>query len=277
MISSNRQVNRNERQRQLNTALSVYPKFSPLSDCQIYLINQTTSPMLIQDLIQLARETTQFTIDTECDYVTHEPALIQIEFLNINSVVLLIETCHLPNSSSVLFWLIRSLLKIIFQPSNVILSWGDLFFELAAFLHYGLFSVNAIYQMNVIDVQHRFKKWYNQTFVHMCELRPYHEDSPLCTCLYRPVKNAKNQWSLQRAIAYTFHEFLDKSQTKSHWRQRLSLIGNVHPYAMVNNKMKQTRAHLINYAANDCLAVTKLMMVVELNWTKEQLQRFNQL
>jgi hypothetical protein len=39
----------------------------------------------------------------------------------------------------------------------------------------------------------------------------------------------------------------------------------------------QTRTHLITYGANDCLAVTKLMMVVELNWTKEQLQRFDQL
>jgi len=92
MVSKSRQMNRNEQQRQLNVALSVYPKFSPLSDCQIYLLNQRTSPMLIQDLIQLARQTTRFTIDTECDYLTHEPALIQIEFLNTNSVVLLIET-----------------------------------------------------------------------------------------------------------------------------------------------------------------------------------------
>ncbi len=106
MVSNNRQMNRNERQRQLNMALCVFPKFSPLFDCQIYLINQTTPSMLIQDLIQLAKQTTQFTIDTECDYITHKPALIQIEFLNINSVVLLIETCHLPHHSSVLFWLI---------------------------------------------------------------------------------------------------------------------------------------------------------------------------
>ena len=113
-------MNRNERQRQLNMALSVLPAFTPLTDCQIYLINQTTSPLLLPDLIQLARQTTQFIIDTEHDYWTHEPAVIQIQFLHTSSVVLLIETCHLPNRSSVLFWLIRSLLKIVFQPANVL-------------------------------------------------------------------------------------------------------------------------------------------------------------
>jgi len=91
------------------------------------------------------------------------------------------------------------------------------------------------------------------------------------------VKNPANQWSLQRAIAYTFHEFLDKSQTKSNWRSRLSLTSNPHQYSLLDNNMKQTRAHLITYAASDCLAVTKLTMVLELSWTKEQLQRFNQL
>jgi hypothetical protein len=140
-----------------------------------------------------------------------------------------------------------------------------------------LFSLNTVHQINAIDVQRRFKTWYNQTFPHICGLRPSHEDSSLCLCLHRPVKNATNQWSLQRAIAYTFREFLDKSRTKSRWSQRLSLISNVHQYTMINSKMKQTRTHLIIYAVNDCLAVTKLMMVVELNWTKEQLQRFNQL
>ncbi len=178
--------------------------------------------------------------------------------------------------SSALFWLIRSLLKIILQSSNVIFSWGDIIFELCAFIHYGLFSFNTIHQINAIDVQRCFKKWYNQTFVHMCTLQPYHEDSPLCTCLYRPVKNATNQWSLQRAIAYTFHEFLDKSRTKSNWSQRLSFISNIYQYNIIHYKMKQARIHLITYAVNDCLAVTKLMMVVKLNWTKEQLQHFNQ-
>ncbi len=109
-----------------------------------------------------------------------------------------------------------------------------------------MFSLNTLHQINAIDIQRDFKKWYNQTFPHMCGLRQ-------------------------------FREFLDKSRIKSNWGQCLSLIGNVHQYAMVNKKMKQTRAHLINYATNDCLAVTKLTMVVELNWTKEQLQRFNQL
>ena len=277
IVSNHRKMNRYQRQRQLNAALSVYPTFSPLADCQIYLLNASTLPSLIKDLIELARRTTRFTIDTECDYLTHEPALIQIEFLNINSAMILIETCHLPHASSVLFWLIRSLLKVIFQPANTILSWGDVTFELSAFVHYGLFSLHAVHQITNIDVQLRFKEWYNQTFPHTCGLQPsHHDDSTLCVCSHRPIKQTNNPWSLQRAIAYTFHEFLDKTPTKSDWSQSLSLVRNVYQHSTMKRNIRPTRTHLITYAANDCLAVTKLMMVVDLNWTRKQLQQFNQ-
>jgi hypothetical protein len=209
-------MNRNERQRRLNIELSVLSTFTPLNnDYQIYHINRTTSTVLVQDLIQLARKTTRFTMDTEIDYYTHEPALIQIEFIETNSILLFIETCHLPCPSSVLFWLLQSLFKVIFHPSNVIFSWSDLLFELTNFLHYGLFSLNSIHQINNLNIQVRFKEWYNQTFLHKCGLQPFDDDHQLCTCLYRLVKHKNNQWSLQKAIAYTFHEFLDKSRTKS--------------------------------------------------------------
>ena len=140
-------MSRSERQRQLNMALSVLPAFTPLTDCQSYLINQTTSVLLFPDLIQLARQTTQFIIDTEHDYWTHEPA-----------VILLIETCHLPHHSSVLFWLIRSLLKVILQPANDLFAWGDLLFELSDFVHSDLFSLDNIYKINAIDAQCPFKE-----------------------------------------------------------------------------------------------------------------------
>ena len=141
--------NRYEQRRQLNMELSAVPTFLPFTDCQIYLVNYLTSPMLLQDLIQLARQTTRFAIGTEHDYVTHEPALLQIEFFHVHSVVLLIEACHLPHSSSVLFWLIKSLLKTIFSPSNVLLSWGDLVVELNTFVDYGLVSQHMIHQWSL--------------------------------------------------------------------------------------------------------------------------------
>ena len=133
MVNANCPSTRNQRQRQLNQQLSVLPSFTPLNQYHIYHIHRFTSPTLLHDLIQLARETTQFTVDTENDYSTHVPALIQIEFIGTTSVVLLIETCHLPHPSSVLSWLIRSLLSIIFRTSNTIYAWGDVVDELLDF------------------------------------------------------------------------------------------------------------------------------------------------
>jgi len=274
MVENNRQMNRNERQRQINMRLSVLPTFTPLNDCQIYLINQSTSTMVVHNLIEMARKTTRFTIDTEHDYETHEPALIQIEFIQTNSIVLIIETCHLPHVSSVLFWLIRSLLQIIFQSSNIIYSWGDLKVELSDFIHCGLFCLNTVRQLSIKDIQRYFKKWYNKTFVHQCGLPSFHDDHHLCTCLYRPVKDKNNQWSLQKAIAYTFLEFLDKSRTKSDWSRRLSRR-NIQQYSMINKPIMRNHEDLILYAVNDCLAVTKLLMVLESNWTKAQLRQYN--
>ncbi len=83
--SKEKQMGRNERQRQLNQTFSVLPTFSPLANCHIYHLNQTTSLHSLPHLIELARETTRFTIDTEHDYWTHEPALIQMTNVTICS------------------------------------------------------------------------------------------------------------------------------------------------------------------------------------------------
>jgi hypothetical protein len=264
MVFHDREVNRNERQRQLNMKLSVLPKFIPANDYKIYHINRITSPILLPDLIQLARETIKFTIDTEHDYYTHQAALIQIEFIQAKSVVLLIETCHLPHASSLLFWLIQSLFKVILQPSNTIYSWGDAIFELSHFIQYGLFSSKTLQQINTINIQKRFKKWYNKIFVHDCGLLPLDNDNPLCTCLHRPVKNKNDQWSLQKAIAYTFNQFLDKKRRKSSWSRSLD-IAYLQQHSVLNNNQKKILEHLILYAVNDCLAVTKLLVPLKLN------------
>ena len=258
-------ISRNERQQQLNTKLSVLPAFSPLNDYQVYHINRATSAMLLPDLIQCASRTTRFSIDTEHDYYTHQAALIQIEFIQDKSVVVLIETCHLPHASSVLFWLIRSLLKVVFKSSNTIYAWGNAIHQLSDFVQYGVFSSQTLYQMNAIDVQHDFKKWYNKTFFHHCGvLPPFYDNNALCTCRHRSVRNPNNQWSLQNAIAYTFDQFLDKSRTKSRWCRPLD-IAYVQERFGLNDKQKRNLEYIIRYAVNDCLAVTKILVFLEDN------------
>ena len=259
MVNNKRQSDRNERQEKLNLELSVLPTFTPLNDCQIYHINRATSAMLLPNLIELARRTTRFTIDTEHDYRTHEAALIQIEFIQPESIVLLIETCHLPHQSSALFWLIQALFKVIFKSSNVIYSWGDGIHELTDFIHYNLFSSHTIDQINNLDIQLHFKQWYNKTFLH----RSVH-GYQLFTRLYRSDEHEDHQWSLQKAIAYAFNEFLDKSRTKSRWSRPLN-CSSIRRYSIIHNNAKKMHERLILYAINDCLAVTKLLTILELN------------
>ena len=266
-------MTRHERQRQLNIQLSALPSFTPLNGYELHHINHSTPSLLLQDLIDMARKTMRYSIDTENDYRTHRPALIQIEFVRQRSIVLLVEVCHLPHPSSTLFWLMRSLFKVILQPANMILSWGDAIRELSEFVPCGLFSTTMVDQMRMIDVQGRFKGWYNNTFRHTCGV-PSRDDHPSCTCSHRPVKNSSNPWSLQKAVACTFYQFLDKTRTKSNWSQRLDR-GDVRSSSMFDRNANIIRAQMIQYATNDCLAVTKLFAVLEYEWTKRQLQEYN--
>lgn len=262
----NPQNGKNARKREINCELSTLPIFTPLNHYKVCHVNWTTSTMLLHDLIQLAKKTRQFTIDTEHDYFTHEPALIQIEFIRSDSVILLIEACHLPDKSSVLFWLIRSLMQVILKSSNLIFSWGDTIDELANFIHFGLFSLKTIEDIQPVDVQYQFKAWYNKSFPHFCGLS-YDDDDFTCPCPHRPLHHANHKWSLQRAIAYTFYEFLDKGRTKSRWSQYL-YPNNIHR-SSPKTQDQQIRQQMIQYAVNDCLSVTKLAKLLDFNWTKE--------
>lgn len=99
--------------------------------------------------------------------------------------------------------------------------------------------------------------------VHQCSLQPLEDDHPHCTCAHRPLKSENDQWSLQRAVAYTFSQFLDKKCTKSGWSR---------PLTYRDEREQQYVDELIRYAAKDCLAVTKLQMTLERCWTREHLE-----
>ena len=268
-------MNRNERKRQLNTELSVLPTFVPIQDCRIRRIDHTTESYEFYHLIKLARITDRYTIDTEKDIVTRQPALIQVEFLGTESIVLVVQVCHLPRAGSSLLWMMQALFKIILAPSNRFYAWGDLKRELADFVPCGLISSELIRQMQEpTDVQQVFKGWYNRTFTHDCRLSSSGvvDDHPSCTCSHRPMKNQKELWSLQRAVAYAFGEFLDKSRTKSRWGQPIRHVDDIRRSDIIQKHRKSLFDQLLLYAIDDCLAVTKLAMVIESSWSKRQLQ-----
>jgi hypothetical protein len=152
----------------------------------------------------------------------------------------------------------------------MIYSWGDILSELTDFIQYGLFPSEILHQINHIDVQQHFKIWYNKTFTHECDLLPFDDDNMLCTCSHRPVKNKNDQWSLQKAIAYTFDEFINKNRTKSHWSRCLDVVNSHQRFSIINRKQKKILEELILYAVNDCLAVTKLLAIIEFIYMEEQ-------
>jgi hypothetical protein len=109
-----------------NYELSTLPMFTLPHHYDVYYINWATPTSLLHDLIQYARQIKEFTVDTENQNYSNRPALIQIEMIGASeSIVLLLEMFHLPHESSVLFWLMKSLLKIILHPSKLIQSWGN--------------------------------------------------------------------------------------------------------------------------------------------------------
>ena len=65
--------------------------------------------------------------------------------------------------------------------------------------------------MYIVDIQEKFKLWYNSTFTHddICEqIVDFGDiDGPLCSCSFRPYKQYDAKWSLLYAIAYTFGQY----------------------------------------------------------------------
>lgn len=270
-------MSRSAQQKSFNKLLSDLPKFTPINEeYYIYSISQITSSVHLRDLIRLAGQTTRFTINTEHDRQAQQSALIQIEFVNRDrSAIVLIQTCHLPDQTSILFSLLRELFQIVLQSSNVLYGWGDMKYELERFVHFGLFSRHTLAQINFVNVQSTFKQWYNRTFLHRCGLPSCSDDNELCKCLFRPMKFQEIDWPLQKAIAVLFWQFLDKTLTRSRWSMPFFISETIGHYSKLSNKTSKTFSEQhIFFAVNDCLAVTKLWMILEMNWTQAELQQY---
>lgn len=109
------------------------------SSYRFYFINSETSTETLVDLIEFAKETKTYTLDTEDQQRFRQPslgALIQIEFTHSHdrSIVLLIETFYLPPEDSSRFEKIGLLCRTIFSKEHRILTWGELENELSKFL-----------------------------------------------------------------------------------------------------------------------------------------------
>lgn len=273
--------------------LQNFPLFSWPShnyDSPVFL-NHMTSEFTLNSTLDALTDIRLFSIDTEST-VSHStqqsniPSLIQIHALiNVHrSIVLIIETQHLPRTNTMEFSLIQQICQRIFSSSNRIVAWGDPIAELKTFEMFNLFNCSSIEQP--VNLQILFAQYWNAQNPHelscpmsssrssndftdeiICMISsndildeyalPTSEpDSPLCTCQHdiRPYKTVNALWSLQKAIMLLFREALDKELTMSHWD--LGIDHALHPFS--SNLDHTKREALISYAVNDVITVARL-------------------
>ena len=219
----------------------------PPSSYRYYHINRETSTDTLDDLTEYAQVTTEFSIDTEGQSrrppQQPDPALIQIEFIQQDypSLILLIETLHLPPQHSKRFEKIRELCQAIFTNNHKIYSWGPAKTELRKFFRFNLFDEHNMSRINVKDIQKKFKWLFHSA----------HPSSP-----YVKIKQTET-YSLQMALFITCNQWLDKRMTLADWGCGIDMALGTYRQSNKEDEL-EIRQLMEAYAMNDCLAVTKI-------------------
>lgn len=225
------------------------PFEKPPSSYRYFHIHTETPIDIIDDLIDYANEITTYTVDTEDQMRLRQEslgALIQIEFIYPNkpTIIILIETLHLPPRNSTLFEKISRLCKTIFKKGHLIYGWGKITKEMNKMYRYKLFNIDDMNEITEVDVQSDFKRWFNETYP---------------TSIHRKTAN-NEKFSLQKAIYLTFNEWLDKRLTLADWGCALDVKSSMFTdqnHRIINDEI-HIRQLMILYAMNDCFSVTKL-------------------
>jgi hypothetical protein len=265
-----------ERAEELNLQ---YPPYNPSSNINVVHLHHQTKITTINELIQQAKTTQRYTIDTESQRHQRENhgALVQIEMIrSINySTIILLEINHLPDVDSRLFERIKELWSIIFNSGNEIITWGPFAKEFENFQHLEWMTIGKIKKVNL---QFLFQEYQDGTLTHpVTERRVAITGVPMDTPgdnndysdeeeLLTTTSHKKQQiiWSLQSAVATALNKFLDKSETLNEWKCGLDLELETWRSRLFSKKQydmqveKQQRIKMINYAVHDCTSVTEL-------------------
>ncbi|CAF1655990.1 unnamed protein product [Adineta ricciae] len=208
--------------------------FEQPKDYRCYFIHEQTSMFTMDQLIDEAKQTIHYTLDTEGDPIKHLPGTIQIEFVRPDAptTVIVIEVNYLPPITSLLFTKIKQLCSIILSSNNTIFSWGDIDDELKSFMNLDLFTGG--FKVDAVDVQKKYD--------------PY------------------DKCGLQSVIESTYRQYLDKTATLAEWSCGIDFcLGTYRPrhvhgeeYRQREQDEKDYRRMLQQYAINDVFAVTKI-------------------
>lgn len=248
---------RPQRQKIQYESLILYP-FQSLKPVIIHIMNDYTKLDGIVSLWEQAEQTEAFSIYIKRTDHTNEINSIAIQFLTvqqINSTVITFDLMNRPEHTSYLFTIIKSLLLHIFQPNKRCFIWNvQQNHDLYTLVDYHYISRFILESIQIIQLEPLFKYWYNKTYPHdqHCFVpMKYIDDSICCICPHRPYKNINDEWTLLRALYYTFNEFICTIDDHS-----------------------EKIPSAIQFSASYCSILTKLAMVIELDWTIEQLNQF---
>ncbi|CAF3586284.1 unnamed protein product, partial [Rotaria sp. Silwood2] len=229
----------------INRTLNELPQFQPIKPFVLFYIHRTQAHFVLDELLSEAAKTKIFTIVPKIGSLFSNYMFIQVELIQDSyTMVALIEYSNENDRNSYYYDILSNFFTIIFHSSKTIQTWGNLSDLMMPYTQYGLFTYEAVLQAEAIDIQLKFKPWYNRIFRHSIQCHQYLKfdeiDTSLCTCAHRPYKSSSCQWSISKAIAYTFEERYDS-----------------YPHEI-----------------DKCIAITKLGHVIHEKWTSEILEAY---
>lgn len=216
----------------------VHDEFQPLKPYRICPIHIFTPINEIQFLLKKILETTIYSIHTQRIDQTEAVSLIKIELQNVQhseSYILVFEMFLLPRPYTSLFTTIQLLLHAIFLPQKKIFIWNnDTRRHLNIFVHRLYLSPLIFNNLPFIEMEQRFKAWYHRHYKDRL--------TDLCLCDTCTIELALNQ---------AFQESIEK-----------------------RNKSTMCCLNTMDRSVSYCLGLTKLSMIVELDWTSKQIYQF---
>lgn len=270
---------RNARREERNEELrNQYSPYRPTSNIRVVHLHHRTDLHTIEQLIERAKRTTRYTIDTESTTSRHgnQGAIVQIEIIEAvdRSTMVLLEAAHLPAPSSLHLARIEEFWSVVFDRSNEIITWGTLHDELKDFQHINWMKIG---NSRPINLQLLFQEWRERKVTH-----PETERRGLITGISNEtpgdltdeedfdVSHGKptTAWSLQSAVATALRKFLDKTETINQWNCDLDSALETWRRRTCSRRdydvrhEQQHRRRMVDYAIHDCTSVTELYFMV---------------
>lgn len=233
------------------------PLFQP-TNYEIVFINRTTSIEKLTELNQRINQTKTFMMDTESineKFQPNIPTIIQLQMcFETMSMILIVETHHLPEKNQPEFNLIRKLFSSLLKRDNRIFVWGDIN-ELTPFICFELFDQQQILRSNHRNIQDEFKEYWERNYPH----NP--DQTHTCECKKCFGINHDNAIALQDAVAFKLHQYLNKDSSCEAFNIGLDMKLQSSPLTPEDIEYAE---RLTNYAANDCDAIYQLILASNL-------------